>query len=672
MAATPADSTALPATTAAGSQHWLVVDQLATPPVDFAALLSEIERRFGVDLYTARQRLLGRGYNLFLRGSNEKLTPLLELLRTHAIPARLLTPLLPKAHPAKLQSLHHRDNVLTLIADNRELTIHSEIQVIAVFADLSGSVVANGVKQLLVRNAYQGADAAGAQRHDQEGLCRAISRARPVLDLYLIDAQGQLTGGVRALPGRYDPEGLGAARTLSAGLNLLALIEVARCCAKSLTLRTDFGLANLPGCQLDIPLTDANLGKNLVALSRFGALAAQFVGQGGFAASKSAAPPQRLPGLPVIQDLPPLSGRLSQADSAAAAVSEPERTEPGRPLPAPPEERRASLHPGLRFWLSGILALFFFGGWTVVQKGPGGWWSWLWQQGVESGLLAALLAGFLLWRGFSAVRLKRRIENTPVSRIRSLATGMVEVFGRAERCYALVTPVTQTPCIYYRLLRYRRDHRNDAWRLTSQRTSGLHPFWLGDATGKVLIDPLAADLRPGHRQEGSGDGLNSAFLGREHQSDSDEKWVEESIPEGEMLYVLGFAAPRRRSGESLHEATGVRLRDLKQSPELHQRFDENNDGKIDADEWDEARRVVADEVAKSRLQGEQERRKQEESLVIGASPRRSLPFLIAQTINEKAVTRTLWWQALAFFLAGLLLSLWALQQLLHFLPVAGH
>lgn len=670
MAATPTDSAAPPATTAAG-EHWLVVDQLASPPADFAALLPEIERRFGVDLYTARQRLLGRGYSLFLRGSKEKLTPLLELLRAQAIPARLLAPLLPKAHPAKLQSLRHGDNVLTLIADNSELTIHSEVHVIAVFADLSGSVVANGVKQLLVRNAYQGADAA-AQRHDEEALCRAISRARPVLDLYLLDAQGQMTGAVRALPGRYNPEGLGAARTLSAGLNLLALIEISRRCAKSLTLRSDFGLANLPGCQLDTPLTDANLGKNLVALSRFGALAAQFVGQVGFAEPKGDGPPQLLPGLPLIQDLPSLQGQLSQGDSAAAGVRETERIEPSRPLPSPPEERKAAPYPGLRFWLYGIIALFFFGGWTVVQKGPGGWWPWLWQQGVESGVLPVLLAGFLLWRAFTAVRLKRQIENTPVSRIRSLATGMVEVLGRAERCYALVTPVTQTPCIYYRLLRYRRDNRNDAWRLTSQRTSGLHPFWLSDSTGKVLIDPLAADLRPGHRQEGSGDGLNNAFFGREHQPDNDEKWVEESIPEGEMLYVLGFAAPRRRSGESLHEATGVRLRDLKQSPELRQRFDKNNDGKIDVDEWDEARRVVAGEVAKSRLQGQQERRKQEEFLVIGASPRRSLPFLIAQTINEKVVTRTLWWQALALLLAGLLLSLWALQQLFHFLPAAGY
>jgi hypothetical protein len=310
----------------------------------------------------------------------------------------------------------------------------------------------------------------------------------------------------------------------------------------------------------------------------------------------------------------------------------------------------------------------------VVAAGMsrGRMWPWFWQTGMATGLVPGLVATFLLWRGLAAVGLKRMIENTPVSRIRSLATGMVEVCGRAERCYALVTPVTGIPCIYYRLRRYRREERNGDWRLIAQSSSGLHPFWLCDATCKVLIDPTAADLRPGSRQEGSGAGLNNSFFGREESPDGDEKWEEESIPEGEMLYVLGFSAPRQVAGDSLHRATAARLREVKRSSELRQRFDKNDDGQIDSDEWDEVRRVTADEVAKAHLSGRQQRRKQEEALVIGAPPRRSLPFLIAQSLNEKAVTRGLWWQALGFFVVGLALTLWALRQLFHFLPAAGY
>jgi hypothetical protein len=161
-------------------------------------------------------------------------------------------------------------------------------------------------------------------------------------------------------------------------------------------------------------------------------------------------------------------------------------------------------------------------------------------------------------------------------------------------------------------------------------------------------------------------------LARESSPDGDEKWEEECIPEGETLYVLGFSAPRRSYGESLHAATVAQLRTLKQSQELRQRFDQNGDGEIDAEEWDEARRVTADEVAKKHLAGREQRRKQEESLLIGAPPRRSLPFFIAQSLTEKAITRALWWRAFVFFLAGLILTIWALRQLFHFLPASGY
>lgn len=648
----------------AAKEEWLVVDQVATVPVNFTELLNAMHRNFALDPYSARQRLLGRGYNLLLRGRGDKLSPLLTLLAAHAIPARLLTPPLTRTHPVKLQSLRQRGASLLLLTANGELSIDGDMQVVAVFADLSGAVVANGVKQLLVRRAYQGTEAAAPQ-HDDAALCRAISKARPVLDLYLLDPQGGVRGAVRALPGSYDPSGLGAEQTLSAGLNLLALLEVARRSAGRLTLRSDFGLANLPGCQLDTPLSDANQGKNLAALSRFGQLAAQFVGQESLAKAKSAE-------LPLLPGLPLLPTPLHHAASANALFGGTETATPGRALPPPPEGGEEAHHHWLWPWPDTLGALFFCGGLLLAGMGPGRLWPWFWQQGVASGVLPALLASFLLWRAFAAVRLKRMIENTPVSRIRSLATGMVEVCGRAERCFALVTPVTQTPCIYYRLRRYGRDHPNGKWRLTAQRTSGLHPFWLRDATGKVLVDPISADLRPGHRQEGSGDGLNNAFLSREFRPDSGEKWVEESIPEGEMLYVLGFATPHRNGSVSLREVTAAQLRLLKQSHELRERFDQNGDGQIDAVEWDEARRVTADEVARTHLSGQQQRRKQEEFLVIGAPPRRSLPFLIAQSLNEKIVTRALWWRALGFFLAGLLLAGWALRQLFYFLPVTGY
>lgn len=621
-------------------ERWLIVDQQTTDPAELTKLLNEIQRVAGLDPYTARQRLQGRGYALLLRGEEEKLSPLLSLLSEYSIPSRLLTPLLPTKHPAKLQSLRRSGAVLILVADNSEITIDRDVQVVAVFADLSGTVVANGMKQLLVRNAYQGST--GQTTHNDERFCREISKARPVLDLYLLNTEGKLQGAVRALPGRFDPDGLGEAKTMSAGLNLLALIELARSCAGGLTLRSDFGLANLPGCQLDTPLTEANAGKNLAALSRFGLFAVQFIAQ---------APPVGSPSAP----RPPLAARPTQTNN------EPPRQGPS--LPPPPEGEGESPRSWLWPWEDTLGVVLTFAFFAVSMTDVARILPWLWR-GMSSGVLPALLAIILFWRGFAAVRLKRMIENTPVSRIRSLATGMVEVKGRAERCYALVTPVTQVPCIYYRLRRFRRGERNNDWQMIAERSSGLHPFWLQDATGKVLVDPAGADLRPATREEGSGAGLNNGFFVHESSPDGDEKWVEESIPEGENLYVLGFSMPRRVVGDSLHEATAARLRELKGSRDLHQRFDKDGDGVINADEWDEARRVTSEEVARAQLAGKQDRRKQEESLVIGAPPHRSLPFLVAQSLSEEGVTRTLWWRGLGFFCVGFAVAGWAIRQLL--------
>ncbi len=68
-----------------------------------------------------------------------------------------------------------------------------------------------------------------------------------------------------------------------------------------------------------------------------------------------------------------------------------------------------------------------------------------------SGAIPAFIAILALWYGFYLLRMKRSIENTPTSKIRSVAMGMVEVKGKAIRKHALVSPMTQTSCVFYRL-----------------------------------------------------------------------------------------------------------------------------------------------------------------------------------------------------------------------------
>ncbi|MBE0599638.1 MAG: hypothetical protein IH614_20550, partial [Desulfuromonadales bacterium] len=230
----------------------------------------------------------------------------------------------------------------------------------------------------------------------------------------------------------------------------------------------------------------------------------------------------------------------------------------------------------------------------------------------------------------------------------SMAMGMVEVHGRAERQHALVSPMTHLACVWYRLRRYRR-HRQ-GWRLTSS-SSGAVPFFLDDGTGRVQIDPRRATIRPRHRQEGYGHGgiFLSAGVGSQ-----DEKWVEEVIAEGTYLYVLGFARARRPLAPSLAERTRERLRRLKGDPAALRQFDSDGDGRISAEEWEAARIGMEQAALGDQLSEALTPRRQEEQVVIGRPGGRLLPFIIAETASEAHLAGRYGIAAAVLLAAGLL------------------
>ena len=145
---------------------------------------------------------------------------------------------------------------------------------------------------------------------------------------------------------------------------------------------------------------------------------------------------------------------------------------------------------------------------------------------------------------FLFLRMKRQIENTPTSKIRSVAMGMVEIKGEAVRKYALLSPMSHTPCVFYRLTKYQRRGRDYQWRITSVSSSNNVPFYIEDETGRVEVNPAGCRVSAGSKQEGSPGQVGLMKVVNE----TDEKWVEEVIIDGTLLYVLGFAAVKRREG----------------------------------------------------------------------------------------------------------------------------
>jgi hypothetical protein len=97
--------------------------------------------------------------------------------------------------------------------------------------------------------------------------------------------------------------------------------------------------------------------------------------------------------------------------------------------------------------------------------------------------------------GFRLLQRRRLILDTPFSKIRSAAMGMVEVSGLAVGPYTMVAPVTGHPCYYYStaVWEYKQNGKNKNWVKVAGECMHL-PFFVDDNTGRVLVDPCGADL----------------------------------------------------------------------------------------------------------------------------------------------------------------------------------
>ncbi|MFZ0956745.1 MAG: GIDE domain-containing protein [Candidatus Sulfotelmatobacter sp.] len=102
---------------------------------------------------------------------------------------------------------------------------------------------------------------------------------------------------------------------------------------------------------------------------------------------------------------------------------------------------------------------------------------------------------YLFFRGFYLLQRRHLILDTPFSKIRSAAMGMVEVSGLAVGPYTMMAPVTGRACYYYRTVawEWKRQGKNDQWVKVAGECMHL-PFFLDDNTGRVLVDPRGAEL----------------------------------------------------------------------------------------------------------------------------------------------------------------------------------
>jgi hypothetical protein len=91
---------------------------------------------------------------------------------------------------------------------------------------------------------------------------------------------------------------------------------------------------------------------------------------------------------------------------------------------------------------------------------------------------------------------KRMIENTPTSKVRSIAMGNVEVYGEVvPEEKTLKSPITGKDCVYYdyKIKEQRSNGKSTYW-VTLKSGNDAVKFYLKDSTGSVLVDTKGAKV----------------------------------------------------------------------------------------------------------------------------------------------------------------------------------
>lgn len=240
----------------------------------------------------------------------------------------------------------------------------------------------------------------------------------------------------------------------------------------------------------------------------------------------------------------------------------------------------------------------------------------------------------------------RALRNTPTSKIASAAQGYVELIGRGQAyCeQPLLSTLSRRPCLWCRHRVEERDTRNE-WKVTvSGQTDDS--FIICDDTGKCVVDPEYAEIVTQHY--------------RQWQEDT-YRYTEWILLERDMLYVIGQFSTQ--GGSTLAFDTRTEVSHLlgewkKDMPALRKRFDLNEDGELNMNEWGLVQQAAWREVNKMMT----EMRAQPDMHYVN-KPADGKLYLISNLPQQKLTHRyLLWsWAHLIIFFAALGGIGWALQ-----------
>lgn len=111
------------------------------------------------------------------------------------------------------------------------------------------------------------------------------------------------------------------------------------------------------------------------------------------------------------------------------------------------------------------------------------------------GIFVAFFVGLItFFKGFRVYRRYRLIADVPQIPIRSVPMGLVKIRGKAVGEQLINSPVSRTPCLFYKvdIEKWKSDQHGGNWSHYATDADGAN-FYLQDASGKIVIDAHGCD-----------------------------------------------------------------------------------------------------------------------------------------------------------------------------------
>ncbi len=287
----------------------------------------------------------------------------------------------------------------------------------------------------------------------------------------------------------------------------------------------------------------------------------------------------------------------------------------------------------------------------------------------ELAIVAGVAGLWSLGQFFRRLTRDRLIGDTPHIRLRSAAQGYVKVFGQAQPAgeAALAAPLSSRPCVWWQYeiaeLQSRSERGSAHWTVV-ETGSSITPFALRDADTTCLVGPVGAEITASQHDVWYGDLVwprsppprQKSWLTQEKF-----RYTERLLLIGDRLAVVGELRSDSTPTDPSENTAAEILRSWKQDQaRLLQRFDSNHDGRIDAEEWEAARRAALLQAHGNRVNQVIQR-----ETVIGASSSGE-PFVIAPLSETQLLRREKIYAALYLLLglASVTLGAWAAEKAL--------